>query len=354
MTLETAAAPGESLLGRAKTSLRFRLVGRDRQTRVVAVEPAKCLIGAAASCTLRLDDNRPDDCRLDPFHCWIVRGAAHTVVRRISPAMRLNGRDFSDAVLNPGDRLAIGSYEIEVLPPESPATGEVEAVQAEVDRLSRMLVAQRAVWQAQNDELIAEIARTKAEAARQAADLEDDAARHVRTEQAIKRQQATWEQAVARFEEERRAWHAERLLKSAELNRASNRLAHVQAELARARDRAARLADETNAAAVQLGEARDAAKRLQKDLVHAQAQLDEERRGRHAELSQKAVELTEALERTIRLEADLATANESVTQLTEDVETQTRLYQRTQEALQKSEDEQTRLTQDWDSRSALY
>lgn len=382
MMLETAVVAGESLLGRAKTSLRLRLAGHDRQTSVIAIERAKCLIGAAASCTLRLDDNRQEDRRLDPFHCLIVQGAAHTVVRRLSPAMRLNGCDFSDAVLNPGDRLAIGSYELEVLPPEgksdSPNSAEVQGVRAEVNRLSRVLMAERAAWQARNDELTAELARAKAEAARRATEFDNDAARHIHTEQelsrlsadlerantvlrderarwqaerdddqvrleeaqqALQRQQATWEQTVARFEEERRAWHAERVLKTAELTNASKRVTQLDSELARSHDRAARLADEANAAALPLGAARETIKRLQKDLAFAQAQLDEGRRAHQAELRQKAVELAGALERTIRLEADLATANERVTRLSEDVETQSELYRRAQDTLEKSEDE---------------
>jgi chromosome segregation ATPase len=385
MTLETAVG-GESLLGRAKTNLRLRLAGHDGQTRVIAVEPAKCLVGAAPSCTLRLDDNCQDDRRLDPFHCLIVRGATHTVVRRISPAMRLNGRDFSDAVLNPGDRLAIGSYVMEVLAPEcdepaSQAAGEVQAVRAEADRLNRMLVAERAAWQARNDELTAELARTKAEAARRAADFDDDAARHAHTEQelsrvtadlqrattvlreernrwqaerqddqamleeaqqALQRQQATWQQTVARFEQEQRAWHAERQLKTTELSGASKRIAHLEAELARSRDRAARLADEASAGGVRVGEAREAVKRLQKDLACAQSQLDEERRERQAELGQKAVELAGALERAVHLEAELSTANERLARLSEDAEAQATLYESTQDALERSEDEQAR------------
>ena len=49
------------------------------------------------------------------LHCLILRGAERTIVRRWSPDTRINDRPFTDAVLLPGDRLALGGIELEVV-----------------------------------------------------------------------------------------------------------------------------------------------------------------------------------------------------------------------------------------------
>lgn len=54
--------------------------------------------------------------RLAGVHCLILRGPRQTIVRRWSSAARHNGQPFHDAVLNVGDRLQLGSIELEVLP----------------------------------------------------------------------------------------------------------------------------------------------------------------------------------------------------------------------------------------------
>jgi hypothetical protein len=48
-------------------------------------------------------------------HCLIIRGLKGTVVRRWCRETRLNGRDFDDSWLQPGDRLDLGQIELEVL-----------------------------------------------------------------------------------------------------------------------------------------------------------------------------------------------------------------------------------------------
>ena len=78
--------------------------------RRIQLSGAKCTIGSAPSCSLRLE--APG---IHPVHCLIIRGRQGTVVRRWSPDTRLNGSDFDDSWLQPGDRLHVGQIELEVL-----------------------------------------------------------------------------------------------------------------------------------------------------------------------------------------------------------------------------------------------
>jgi predicted nucleic acid-binding Zn-ribbon protein len=97
----TVAAVGE---------LAFRIRGGDYDGRVVRIRAAKCTIGAAPDCTLRLSA-----AGVRPLHCVIFRGEAGSTVRRWSSDTQLNGRAFSDSLLMAGDRLQIGPVELEVL-----------------------------------------------------------------------------------------------------------------------------------------------------------------------------------------------------------------------------------------------
>src|SRR5215469_10368540 len=114
MTLETLIAPTEGLLGSAPTGLKLRLTGRTGQSRVVGISGSKCTIGKSPECTLRIEDSAAE-----PVQCLILRGAARTVVRRLSNATTLNGREFADAVLRPGDTLRSGACSIEILPADA-------------------------------------------------------------------------------------------------------------------------------------------------------------------------------------------------------------------------------------------
>lgn len=105
-TLDVPAPKAAPLPG----ELALRIHGGDYHGRVVRIRANQCTIGAAPDCTLRL--SAPG---LRPLHCIILRGEAGATVRRWSPDTQLNGRAFSDALLMPGDRLAIGPIELEVL-----------------------------------------------------------------------------------------------------------------------------------------------------------------------------------------------------------------------------------------------
>ncbi len=77
---------------------------------------AKCAVGSAKGCTLRL---RARGVR--PVHLLILRGATGAVARAWAPETRLNGEPFRDARLEAGDRLSVGPVEFEVLAAEEAA-----------------------------------------------------------------------------------------------------------------------------------------------------------------------------------------------------------------------------------------
>src|SRR5581483_11613715 len=117
MALKTLIAPAEGLLGSAPTELKLRLTGRTGESRVLGIRASKCTIGTSPNCTLRIEDPTAD-----PVECLILRGAERNVVRRFSTGTRLNGREFVDALIGPGDTLQAGDCSIEVLP-VAPALG---------------------------------------------------------------------------------------------------------------------------------------------------------------------------------------------------------------------------------------
>ncbi|MBN2296091.1 MAG: hypothetical protein JXM70_26910 [Pirellulales bacterium] len=88
----------------------LRICSPARQGQIVRLRSRKCTIGSARNCTLRLNARG-----VQPVHCLIVRGVDSTVIRCWNSDTRINGRSFTDANLNFGDRLSIGPIEFEVL-----------------------------------------------------------------------------------------------------------------------------------------------------------------------------------------------------------------------------------------------
>ncbi len=101
-----------TLLDTETGDLVLRICGTNRHGQIVRLRSAKCTIGSASRCTLRLRARG-----VGSVHCLILRGAGGSVVRRFSPDTRLNGRAFSNALLTSGDRLSVGPVEFEVLSP---------------------------------------------------------------------------------------------------------------------------------------------------------------------------------------------------------------------------------------------
>ena len=90
-------------------SLALQVSGPGRPSRLVRIRSAKCTVGSAPGCTLRL---RADG--VGAMHCWILRGDAGTVIRRLNGVATLNGAHFDEALLNVGDRVTLGSVEFVV------------------------------------------------------------------------------------------------------------------------------------------------------------------------------------------------------------------------------------------------
>ena len=68
------------------------------------------------------------------MHCVIVRGKMGTVVRRWASPAKLNGHEFTEAYLHPGDYLSIGSVELELI--SEPADAFVERIPHRSNRVS--------------------------------------------------------------------------------------------------------------------------------------------------------------------------------------------------------------------------
>jgi hypothetical protein len=111
-----AGKQSSPVLGSPDQDLCLRIVGSDHHGKIVRLAGAKCTIGSADGCTLRL---RAAGVR--PMHCLILRGSGGTIVRSWAPNTRVNGRAFRDARLVPGDRLSIGPVEFAVLGAEEVA-----------------------------------------------------------------------------------------------------------------------------------------------------------------------------------------------------------------------------------------
>ena len=123
--MATSTLPETSAFAPATGPMVLRVRGPGRPKQVIKLHAPKCTVGSGRECTLRLRARG-----VAAVHCLIVRGKMRTVVRRFRGDTRLNDADFSDTELRPGDRLAIGPVELEVLrtgsePADRSAWGDV-------------------------------------------------------------------------------------------------------------------------------------------------------------------------------------------------------------------------------------
>jgi hypothetical protein len=157
----------------------FSIRGSSRDGQVVRVRSPKCTIGSGPQSTVRLHA-----AGVQPTHCLIVRGPRATVIRRWTSDTLLNGADFTDAELVPGDRLRIGPIEFEVLgvprSPDAPLAAGIEACQQELDRRAAELDAREQEFARRAEEIqsrAAEQASQPEQLSRRAEELEAKAGR---------------------------------------------------------------------------------------------------------------------------------------------------------------------------------
>ncbi len=116
----TESCPGSRLLSNAG-EMTLRVHAPDHEPREVRIRSPKCTIGSAAGCTLRLRARG-----VGGLHCWILRGAQGSIIRRLHGNTTLNGARFDEAPVKIGDRLRIGPVELEIVecnqPPAEPVS----------------------------------------------------------------------------------------------------------------------------------------------------------------------------------------------------------------------------------------
>jgi uncharacterized coiled-coil DUF342 family protein len=86
----------------------LRLHGGTEDERLIPIPIGKSSIGSGPRCSVRLNYDG-----VRPLHCLITRDDRGLRVRRWADDSRLNGAPFDEAALAPGDRLTIGSIELE-------------------------------------------------------------------------------------------------------------------------------------------------------------------------------------------------------------------------------------------------
>jgi hypothetical protein len=104
----TPSAP-TGLLGKPTGELVLQICGGEHDGRVLRLTAAKCTIGSAPGCTLRLRARG-----IRPVHALILRGPHGAIVRCWSPDTQLNERGFSEALLELGDKIQIGPIMLSV------------------------------------------------------------------------------------------------------------------------------------------------------------------------------------------------------------------------------------------------
>lgn len=268
-----------SLQDVTQSELVLRICGSSRHGQVIRLGTPKCTVGSGPNCTLRLLAKG-----VQPLHCLIVRGAAATVVRCWGPDTRLNGRQFYDAPLSPGDRLSVGPIDFEVLPalaPDRPrelAGGGQSApdptarrVYRQAQRLARVMKASRRQNRGRVRRLTREIRSQRkrlSELDRSAFQPEAAADEAALGREELSRDRLELDLRRDAFEETRRRWLEEQAQAEADLRRQDEELQALRTQLeARSRsldeqcergDANRRNADEEWRARIDTLEARDA------------------------------------------------------------------------------------------------
>src|SRR5207249_12254879 len=93
------------------------------------------------------------------LHCWILRGAQGSIVRRLHGSATLNGAQFDEAPVKVGDRLQIGSVELEIVECNQPPAMPEPVFQSATEPS-----AETAELQLKLDEALLQMKRLQAEA----------------------------------------------------------------------------------------------------------------------------------------------------------------------------------------------
>lgn len=296
-----SALSGLGLLGKPPDELVLLIRGAAGREETVRLSASKCTIGSDPACTLAIDEFG-----IRPLHCLILRGQSQTVVRRLSAETRLNGCEFSDALLRPGDRLSLGPLELEVLALGAANSATPLATEpdrgAELRRLERELDEREQIWKHRCEQREAEFAkweqqllagREELESQRRALDADrtafsterqdwetvQDEARTRLNEKLEQANHRLAELAAERQSHERRrsAWTAQRQNLTEELNGQFQALRSEQTALAAERERLA------EARAAQEAEAL----RHEAQFAERQREMDRLRSETEAELAQR-------------------------------------------------------------------
>lgn len=109
-TIPNQPALNTGLLGAPAGELVLKICGGEHDGRVLRLNAAKCTIGSAPGCTLRLRARG-----IRPVHALILRGPTAAIVRCWSPDAQLNERGFTEAQLEMGDKLQFGPISLSVV-----------------------------------------------------------------------------------------------------------------------------------------------------------------------------------------------------------------------------------------------
>ncbi|WP_197529134.1 FHA domain-containing protein [Aeoliella mucimassa] len=197
----------------------------------------KVTVGSGQSCTLRLTD-----AGVRPLHCLITNGEHAITIRRWADGTLLNGEAFSEAELQPGDRLTIGPVELTL---ESP-TSEPEELGSPTLALSQQVSEQTEEYTEQVSEEQAEPADeaepdiAAATVDRESVDLHRNRAKRLLTElRKTRREAAELQELMDRLNNQLDEYQTERLTlvqQRVDLQTQCNELIQERDELQQQRD----------------------------------------------------------------------------------------------------------------------
>lgn len=265
--------------------LNIRVRGPGCQGRIVQIRSAKCTIGSAAGCTLRL--HSPHVPRLA---CWIVRGTEKIAARRFEGALTVNGAAFELVELKPGDRLLVGNIELELLP-SGPAEDTTDTRPAA--SLGQPGGSGPSADQTEGDDAIRAMEARLEEALRKVAQLEQESHQGFGASILAAERAEQMHEALAAAHRELEETAAELVQTRAELAQTQLELTQIRAEWEQARATLAR------------SHAELAQARLERDRLQAEIRQHASKDPSRAEMDARAAELTALAAQLAQRQAEL-------------------------------------------------